>query len=105
VLSLIHRDPAFDWTLASLGEQVGMSRATLVRHFREAIGVAPMAYIQNWRIMKAYNQIKYTSTPPERVAESTGFGSVRTLNKSFQRHYEYTPNELRRQLQVADSAE
>lgn len=104
-LSLIHRDPAFDWTLASLGDQVGMSRATLVRHFRDAIGVAPMTYIQNWRIMKAYNQIKYTSTPLEQVAESVGFGSARTLNKSFQRQYDCTPNELRRRLQVAKFAE
>ena len=97
-LSLIHSDPAFDWTLASLGEQVGMSRATLVRHFRDAIGVAPMTYIQNWRIMKAYNLIKYTSASLEQVAETVGFGSSRALSKSFQRHYECTPNELRRRL-------
>ena len=102
-LTLIHRDPAFDWTLASLGEQVGMSRATLVRHFRDAIGVAPMTYIQNWRIMKAYNLIKHTSTPLEQVAESVGFGSARTLSKSFQRQYACTPNELRRRMQEADS--
>ena len=104
-LSLIHRDPAFDWTLLSLGDQVGMSRATLVRHFREAIGVAPMTYILNWRIMKAYNLIKYTSTPLEKVAELVGFGSARTLNKSFQRQYDCTPNELRRRSQSADLSE
>jgi AraC-like DNA-binding protein len=104
-LTLIHREPAFDWSLSSLGEQVGMSRATLVRHFKDAIGVAPMTYIANWRIMKAYNLIKYSSTPLEQIAESVGFGSARTLNKSFQRHYDCTPNELRRRLQSADSNE
>jgi AraC-like DNA-binding protein len=103
-LSLIHADPAFDWTLSSLGDQVGMSRATLVRHFRDAIGMAPMTYILNWRVMKAYNLIKYTSTPLEQVAESVGFGSARALSKSFQRHYDCTPNELRRRLGAADSA-
>jgi AraC-like DNA-binding protein len=100
-LTLIHREPAFNWTLSSLGDQVGMSRATLVRHFREVIGIAPMTYILNWRIMKAYNLITYTLTPLEQIAESVGFGSARTLNKSFQRHYDYTPNELRRRLQSA----
>ena len=100
-LTLIHKEPAFNWSLSSLGYQVGMSRATLVRHFKDAIGVAPMSYITNWRIMKAYNLIKYSSTPLEQIAESVGFGSARTLNKSFQRHYDCTPNELRRRLQSA----
>lgn len=100
-LTLIHKEPAFNWSLSSLGDQVGMSRATLVRHFKDAIGVAPMTYIANWRIMKAYNLIKYSSTPLEQIAESVGFGSARTMNKSFQRHYDCTPNELRRKLQSA----
>jgi transcriptional regulator GlxA family with amidase domain len=86
--SLIHKEPAFNWSLSSLGDQVGMSRATLVRHFREAIGLAPMTYLLKWRIMKAYNLIKYTSTPLEQVAELVGFGSARTLAKSFQTHYD-----------------
>ena len=103
-LSLIHGAPAFDWTLSTLGEQVGMSRATLVRHFREAIGVAPITYIQNWRIMKAYNLTKYTSTPLEQIAASVGYESARTLSKAFQRHYDCTPNELRRRLDTPDSA-
>ncbi len=95
-LSLIHREPAFNWTLAALGEQVGMSRATLVRHFQDAVGVTPMTYVANWRIMKAYNLIKYASAPLDQIAESTGFASARTLNRAFERHYGYTPTELRR---------
>lgn len=94
-LALVHAEPAFDWTLAALGERVGMSRATLVRHFQNAVGVAPMTYVANWRMMKAYNQVKYTSTPLEQVAETVGFSSARSLGKSFQRHFDCTPSELR----------
>ena len=47
-LALVHAEPAFNWTLAVLGERVGMSRATLVRHFHNAVGVAPMTYVANW---------------------------------------------------------
>ena len=102
-LTLIHSEPEFDWSLSSLGERVGMSRATLVRHFKDAIGMAPMTYISNWRIMKAYNLIKYNSKPLEQIAEQVGFGSARSLSKSFQRHYHCTPNELRRASQSTDS--
>lgn len=94
-LTLIHREPEFEWTLSSLGERVGMSRATLTRHFQEAVGVAPMAYITNWRIMKAYNAIKTSATPLEQIARATGFASARTLTRAFQRQYGCTPTELR----------
>jgi AraC-like DNA-binding protein len=95
-LSLIHAEPQFEWSLSSLGERVGMSRATLVRHFQDAVGVAPMKYIMNWRILKAYNLIKYTSTPLEQVADLVGFASARTLSRAFQRQYGCSPSELRR---------
>lgn len=97
-LMLIHREPNFDWTLTSLGERTGMSRATLIRKFVNAIGVTPMEYIMNWRIMKAYNLIKYSNMTLEQIAESVGYASARTLSKAFKRHYDCTPNELRRTL-------
>ncbi len=95
-LMLIHQEPEFNWTLASLGERVGMSRATLVRRFQEVVGIAPMAYIADWRLMKAHNLIKYSATPFDHVADATGFASARTLSKAFRRRYGCTPNELRR---------
>ena len=97
-LTLIHQEPEFGWTLTLLGERVGMSRATLVRRFQEVIGVAPMAYIADWRIMKAHNLVKYSATPFEQIADATGFASARTLSRAFQRRYECTPNELRRYI-------
>ena len=102
-LTLIHRQPGFDWSLSSLSEQVGMSRATLIRHFQDEVGMAPMTYIANWRMMKAYNLIKHTADSLDRIAESVGFISARTLSKAFQRHYGCTPSELRRlQYEVSE---
>ena len=94
-LTLIHQEPEFNWTIALLGDRIGMSRATLVRHFQSSIGLAPMAYILNWRMMKAYNLIKYSNANLEQVAAQVGFASARTLNKAFQRQYASTPSELR----------
>lgn len=95
-LSLIHKEPAFNWTLSSLGDRVGMSRATLVRRFQEVIGMPPMAYIADWRLMKAHSLIKYSAMPFEQVADVTGFASAGTLSRAFRRQYGCTPNELRR---------
>ena len=95
-LTLIHQEPEFDWTLTSLGKRVGMSRATLVRRFQEVVGISPMAYIADWRLMKAHGLIKYSATPFDQIADVTGFASARTLSKAFRRRYGCTPNELRR---------
>ena len=95
-LSLIHKEPEFDWTLNLLGERSGMFKATLVRRFQEVVGVAPMSYISDWRIMKAYNLVKYTIAPLEQIADSLGFASSRTLTRAFQRRYECTPAALRK---------
>lgn len=97
-LSLIHKKPEVDWTLNLLGERSGMSKATLVRRFQEVVGVAPMSYISNWRIVKAYNLVKYTVTPLEQIADSLGFASARTLTRAFERHYECTPSMLRKSI-------
>ncbi|MFT6270789.1 MAG: AraC-like DNA-binding protein [Alphaproteobacteria bacterium] len=94
-LTLIHQEPEFNWTITTLGERIGMSPATLVRHFQSSIGLAPMAYVLNWRMMKAYNLIKYSNANLETVAEQVGFSSARTLNKAFQRQYALTPTKLR----------
>jgi AraC-like DNA-binding protein len=95
-LTLIHKAPEFDWTLSSLGKKVGMSRATLVRRFQKIVGVAPMAYIMDWRLMKAHELVKHTTQPLERIAQATGFASARTLSRAFKRHYGCTPHEMRR---------
>ena len=97
-LTLIHQDPAFQWSLSTLGAKAGMSRATLTRHFQNKVGIAPMAYINNLRIMKAFNLIKHGSESLEQIADMVGFASARTLNKAFRRHYGYTPSELRTTL-------
>jgi len=95
-LELIHQNPQFLWSLEQLGEKVGMSRATLNRKFKEFVGVPPMTYVSHWRMIKSHHLLKYSSYSVEHIAELVGFSTARTLNKAFQRHYGYTPSELRK---------
>ena len=72
-----------------------MSRATLVRRFRKSVGVAPMTYLANWRLTKAYSLIRYSATPFDDIADRVGFASANSLARAFQRFYGETPSELR----------
>ncbi|CZF78321.1 Exoenzyme S synthesis regulatory protein ExsA [Grimontia celer] len=94
-LMLMHREPGKDWTLEEIGRQVGMSKATLVRHFQEALGMAPIAYLSQWRRLKAYNALKYTKDPIDKIALSLGFTSGRTLSRALVRELGMTPAEIR----------
>ena len=95
VFESIHNNPEYPWTLDLLVEQANMSRATLIRHFKETVGVPPITYIINWRMTKAYHLIKYSTNTIEQIADMVGFSSARTLAKSFKQHYGFTPHELR----------
>jgi AraC-like DNA-binding protein len=101
VLELIHQQPQFPWTLESLGDLAGMSRATLTRQFKLALGMPPMTYISQWRMMKAYNLLKHSNRSAEYIAESVGFSSSRSLNKAFQKQFGLTLKEMRLNLSEA----
>ena len=96
-LELIHANPQHPWSLDSLAERVNMSRATLNRQFKKTVGVPPMAYILNWRIIKAKHFLEHSSKSIDQISELVGFSTARTLTKSFLRHYGLTPSQLRRQ--------
>ena len=94
-LELIHQNPQHAWSLSLLGEKIGMSNATLTRHFNKMVGFSPMTYLSNWRMFRAYHLLKYSNFTLEAIAELVGFSSARTLNKAFVRYYGYTPKSLR----------
>ncbi|MCU7819828.1 MAG: AraC family transcriptional regulator [gamma proteobacterium symbiont of Lucinoma myriamae] len=94
-LKLIHKDPGFNWSLSILGERTGMSSATLVRHFQNTLGIAPMKYVSNWRMIKTYKLAKYTATRFDIIADTVGFSSTQSLNKAFKRYYNCSLSDLR----------
>ncbi len=96
MLGLIHDKPAAPWTLESLARESGMSRATAARRFNDIVGMPPMAYLANWRLMKAHQLSRHSHLPFEEIAERVGFGSARSLGKAFVRAYGCTPAQLRR---------
>ena len=95
-LQLIHKNPEKHWTLDSLGKEVGMSRATLQRKFKASLDSSPIAYLNQWRLTKAYQLIKHSNLPFDAIADKIGLSDARTLRTAFQRRYGITPNALRK---------
>jgi AraC-like DNA-binding protein len=100
-LALLHARPAESWTLASLADEVHVSRATLARRFSEAVGEPPLAYLARWRMTLAAARLKHTSDTVEVIARQVGYTSEYAFNRAFSRHRGHPPGRYRRLARAA----
>ena len=52
-ITLIHRDPARDWTVESLARELAMSRSAFAARFTALVGEPAIAYVTRWRMQVA----------------------------------------------------
>jgi hypothetical protein len=64
-LHAIHRDPAHGWTVQSLAEEAGLSRAAFARRFAAATRQPPLAYLTWWRLTIAAGLLRDTDASVE----------------------------------------
>lgn len=95
-LELIHRRPDKAWTIDDLASRVALSRATLVRRFRDSVGSPPIEYLTRWRLLKAHQLARHSADSIDRIASQVGFSSAQTLTRAFKRSFGITPTSLRR---------
>ncbi|MFH8367739.1 AraC family transcriptional regulator [Streptomyces sp. NPDC018031] len=100
-LTAIHRDPAAQWTVESLAERAGLSRAAFARRFTALVGEPPMAYLTRWRMTTAARLLRESEAPLTTVAARTGYGSEYAFAKAFKREYGQAPGRYRRLVQAA----
>lgn len=92
-LAMLHGDPARNWRLEELARGCAMSRTTFALRFREAAGIAPMAYLQAWRMHLARGALRTERTAVAAVAESLGFSSTSAFSNAFRRITGYSPTQ------------
>jgi AraC family transcriptional regulator of adaptative response / DNA-3-methyladenine glycosylase II len=90
-------------TVQTVATKLGISDRHLRRIFEAQFGVSPLQYLQTRRLLSAKQLLTDTRLSVSRVAEMSGFASVRGFNAAFAKHYGMNPTQLRRTGQ-ADSA-
>lgn len=103
-LRAIHRDPAHPWTVETLGQAAGLSRAAFARRFTALAGQPPLAYLTWWRMTRAARLLRETELPLRAVAERTGYASEFAFAKAFKREYGVAPGGYRRRGQESAGA-
>jgi transcriptional regulator GlxA family with amidase domain len=86
---------ADDLSLPALARKVGMSERSFSRHYVEATGITPARAVERFRVEAARRLLSDTRLPVKRVAARCGFGSEKTLRRSFLRLLAATPHDYR----------
>ena len=92
-LGHIHADVARGWTVGELARRVGMSRSVFARRFCEAVGVAPVEYLLNWRMALAKDALLRRGGSLDEIAEAVGYKSASAFSTAFSRRVGCPPSE------------
>lgn len=84
-LRLMHGDPGCAWHLEDLAQACAMSRTSFAFHFRTTAGVAPLAYLTEWRMHLAERALRDENTPVASIARSLGYTSESAFSNAFKR--------------------
>jgi AraC-like DNA-binding protein len=98
-LTLIHTEPARDWTVAELAQAVNMSRSVMAERFTDLMGMAPMQYVKRWRLARAAQRLRSEPTGLARIAADIGYASEAAFSRAFKAEYGVPPG-LWRQAQL-----
>ncbi|MET7464717.1 AraC family transcriptional regulator [Nonomuraea sp. NPDC005501] len=87
VVRMVEAELAREWTLGELAGSVGLSPAYLVRLFRTATGLPPMAYLGRLRVETAADLLLRTDEPVTSIAQAVGWPDQSYFARRFKGYY------------------
>jgi AraC-like DNA-binding protein len=95
-ISLIHGDPARDWTVESLARELAMSRSSFAARFTQLVGEPAMAYVTRWRMQVAMAALRDERATIAELAGRLGYRSEAAFARAFKRETGMPPGAVRR---------
>ncbi len=95
-LNALHKKPCHAWTLDELARTAGTSRSVLAERFAQLVGVTPMQYLTQWRMLLAANLLRSSNSSLMRIAEEVGYQTDTAFSRAFRREYGAPPAAWRR---------
>jgi AraC-like DNA-binding protein len=95
-LTLVHRDPARQWTVASLAGELALSRSAFAARFTELVGEPAMQYVTRWRMQAAQSALETEDVSVTELADRFGYRSEAAFARAFKRVIGAPPGAVRR---------
>jgi len=96
VIASVHRYPEYDWTVASLADEVAMSRSAFAARFTDLVGEPAMRYVTRWRMFVALDRFQRSDATVASVASDLGYESEAAFSRAFKRVIGESPRVARR---------
>jgi AraC family L-rhamnose operon transcriptional activator RhaR len=95
-MRLLEADPARQWTLTQLAGELHIAPGYLVRIFKTATGLPPIAYLARFRIETAAALLLHTGEPIAQIGHAVGWPDQNYFARRFKAHYGLTASTYRR---------
>jgi AraC-like DNA-binding protein len=95
-LALIHREPSRAWSVASLADELAMSRSAFAARFTELVDEPVMQYVTRWRMQVAVNSLKEEGATVAELANRLGYRSEAAFARAFKRVIGVPPGAIKR---------
>lgn len=92
---------ADSFSLDDLAERFALSKRTLIRRFKQAVGDTPVNYLQRLRVEEAKRLLETTSASLEDIVSRVGYGDVSSFRKLFTQLTELSPKAYRLRFNLA----
>ena len=97
-LGLMHSQPAWPWTVASLAQKTGMSRSAFAARFKALVAKPPQQYLVECRMRMACNLLRDGHYGIKEIATRVGYATRAAFSNAFRRWSGQTPASYRRHV-------
>jgi AraC-like DNA-binding protein len=96
-LGAMHHRAEAPWTVASLAEEVGLSRSAFAARFTQLVGEPPLSYLTRLRMQKASTLLRDGATLA-RASHLTGYASEASFSHAFRQWAGVAPGAWRKKV-------
>ncbi|HEX5115414.1 MAG TPA: AraC family transcriptional regulator [Pseudonocardiaceae bacterium] len=86
-MRMMEAAPAYKWTLTELAQRLHLAPGYLIRLFKSATGLPPMAYLSRFRVETAAEMLLHTDQPVTQIGTSVGWPDQNYFARRFKAHY------------------
>lgn len=95
MMQYIHDHYMEEITLEMIAAAASISKSGALHIFQSGIRISPVAYLIQYRLAQAAEQLHTTQKPVSSIAQESGFASSGYFCRKFRQHYHMSPNEYR----------
>jgi len=95
--------PEDEWNIEKMTELANLSRAQLMRLFKQQTGISPHAFVNLIRLRQAAVLLRQTADSVLSVALNVGFQSETHFGKAFKKQYGISPGQYRKNAGIGET--